>query len=694
MTVRDPAAKALMRRRSHTVAAQSWRGRIACRHFVVGAVLVGCALLFTWPLGRHLGDRIPSGTDPATVALFGLFTAEWTAAAMEQGLPYWDAPFFYPHRGTFAWSEPQPFTSGLVWGLSKLVGIIAAYNIVLLAYLAGAGLATFALARQLTGDSVAALWAALWMACGAYSIQQLGVLHLLATAFPIACLALVLTATDKGRCWTVWGAGVAYFLTWMTCAQFGLFLSLLLPIVLVLMLTWDKRRLGRLARLGAALGVGLVLALPFLLAQRARLAQMGFERDLLNVTGTLEPLDLISPAQGHWLVTGILGWGDDPHYYSWDLGVTPLLCIAIACLVGRRRFWAVDPLQRRRRVALAGVALVSVLLGFGPRIGFTVNETNIGPYALLHAVVPGFDGIRSPARLGMFAMVAVAALSAPALATLRATIRRPRLRYALTVSAFTLLIAEMWAAPITLADPSEGIDDHSDVIAWLRAHPDGAVLELPMSQGDSTAELEVEVQAMRRALRHGHPIVNGYSGYFPEPFRQICWAVGEDLAGRGRRYMDALGVRYVLVHNHDYGEVRHFAIQGALSGQVVFLSETDTVYELRRPRLDPEQFAIPNSATLATAPGVGNIIRIPVTSSAHLARLFLPNVGRVIGTTWPGEGGATVTARLKLRGSVILDARDRWVHIQLLHLSKRSGAGEAALISGERVGDLLLRTRP
>lgn len=73
---------------------------------------------------------------------FGLFTAEWMAEAMEGRLAYGDAPFFYPHRGTFAWSEPQPFTSGLVWFLSKLVGIIAAYNTRLLVYLAGAERAT------------------------------------------------------------------------------------------------------------------------------------------------------------------------------------------------------------------------------------------------------------------------------------------------------------------------------------------------------------------------------------------------------------------------------------------------------------------------------------------------------------------------------------------------------------------------
>ena len=69
-----------------------------------------------------------------------------------------------------------------------------------------------------------------------------------------------------------------------------------------------------------------------------------------------------------------------------------------------------------------------------------------------------------------------------------------------------------------------------------------------------------EVRAMRRALRHGNPTVNGYSGYFPEPYLQMREALRGNLAGRGRRYLEALGVRHVLVHDHEYAASRRGAI--------------------------------------------------------------------------------------------------------------------------------------
>lgn len=72
------------------------------------AVYFLLALIFTWPLARHIASGIPMGTETvATVPLFNLWTLWWNAdrlGALYQG--YWDAPIFYPLEGVFAFSEP------------------------------------------------------------------------------------------------------------------------------------------------------------------------------------------------------------------------------------------------------------------------------------------------------------------------------------------------------------------------------------------------------------------------------------------------------------------------------------------------------------------------------------------------------------------------------------------------------------
>ena len=46
---------------------------VSCREAAGAfAVLALAALVFTWPLARHLGGAVPAGGGPPTVALFGL----------------------------------------------------------------------------------------------------------------------------------------------------------------------------------------------------------------------------------------------------------------------------------------------------------------------------------------------------------------------------------------------------------------------------------------------------------------------------------------------------------------------------------------------------------------------------------------------------------------------------------------------
>jgi hypothetical protein len=476
------------------------------------ALFVAAAVVFTWPLAAHLTSEIPTGSRPATVALFGLFTTEWTGQALEHGLSYWNAPMFHPHAGSFAWSETQPLTSVVVWLISRITGTVLAYNLVLLSYLALTGLAGYALARQLTGDRTAAAWAGLWVTAGAYPISQLTILHLLAGVFPIACIACLVALARRPSLWIAATAAICYCLTLLSCAQFGLFLTMLLPFVLAPLVVGSGLTLRQcVTRFFAPLAAGLLPALPFLLTQRSRLELMGFERSLLDVRGAYSLGDLFLPARGHWL-TGRLT--EAPGVYPSDLGVVLLVCVVTAALLGGFRNVGGDPLLPRQRLAVLLCSSTALVLGFGPRLGAL--------YSALRELVPGLDAVRTPARFGMFATVGLAALAAAGLAFLRGRAGSPARRRLLTVTAFGLLLAEMWALPIRLVNPDREIDNHAEVLSWLGDHTEGRpLLELPMAPGDGEAALEREVWAMRRALLHGSPVVNGYSGYFPEPFRQL-----------------------------------------------------------------------------------------------------------------------------------------------------------------------------
>ena len=178
---------------------------------------------------------------------------------------------------------------------------------------------------------------------------------------------------------------------------------------------------------------------------------------------------------------------------------------------------------------LAIVALWILTWGPFPTIaGQPVIER--GPYSWL-TVIPGFDGLRVPAR---FWILATACLSAACgLVLARAVASGSRRRYAVVAVVACGVIADGWIADMPIVESPR-------LSASLDGHDAGAVLELPL--GNPYDDLE----AMYRSMFHERPVVNGYSGqlppHYPELGRGLADGDGEVLAQLAR-----LGVRDVLV---------------------------------------------------------------------------------------------------------------------------------------------------
>ena len=108
---------------------------------------------------------------------------------------------------------------------------------------------------------------------------------------------------------------------------------------------------------------------------------------------------------------------------------------------------------------------------------------------------------------------------------------------------------------------------------WLRDAPPGAVLHLPIN---NSAFQELHYQYA--TLLHGHPLVNGFSGW-STPLQELMrqpWMPIYDYARFAAtvRMFRSIGVRYVVVHSTDYnvtqladGELTR-TLRGRASGQI------------------------------------------------------------------------------------------------------------------------------
>lgn len=442
------------------------------------------AVVCTAPLAWHL-DRLPLGDEPvATVPRFNLWTLSWTADRLPHLLAgWWDAPIFWPVRGTFAFSEPQPLTGAGFAVLRPLTGGPVAYSLLLLIALTLNGVTADALARRLGARPAAAICAGVLAQALPFVFHELGVLQLVMVWPMFATLAALLAwcATPALRHAACVGLGLAAGV--LTCGYYASLFALCLLVSAPLLVDrrwWSTGPDERARRVGGVMvGVATfgVVAVPLVAGQLERLADR------------------------HWqeatVVAGSAHWRD--WYPSGDLWPgAVLLALAVAGVV----------LARRRHttwffVAFGGVALLA-------SAGLRLEVAGLRPWSLLADHVGALARLRSPFRAAALVEVALVALAVPALDRLLAD--RRRVVRALAPVAVVVAVLTAGVGP----GPLEPVPERPAWAAWLRDRPDGAaVVWLPFAPGTSVADFRPTVDAMLADLGTGHPLFNGYSGFFP-----------------------------------------------------------------------------------------------------------------------------------------------------------------------------------
>jgi hypothetical protein len=283
-----------------------------------------------------------------------------------------------------------------------------------------------------------------------------------------------------------------------------------------------------------------------------------------------------------------------PRWFEWLLGLTAILHLAaaIAVLVARRITWdfgLFDLQMSNANQLLLRAALAAGLAGLiSPRVrawlGLFIRERGFpiaglivagwlslgplplaqgrpvevaAPYRLLYQHVPGFDGLRVPARFGVIEALMLAMLGAYGAQRLA----RARTGRALLAGACVFLFVEATHVPFTtngmapvsgFATPEARLyrpGRAPAVYKEMARQPSGSVLlELPFGQPD------YDLRAMFYSSVHWYPIVNGYSGVFPPHYGLLTSAFSE-MPRHPAISLDAIrtsGATHAIVHEAAY----------------------------------------------------------------------------------------------------------------------------------------------
>jgi hypothetical protein len=225
----------------------------------------------------------------------------------------------------------------------------------------------------------------------------------------------------------------------------------------------------------------------------------------------------------------------------------------------------------RERGYFVAVLLAAMWLSLGPipqSLGRPVEI--VAPYRLLLEHVPGFDGVRVPARFAMIVALALAALAGYG----AAWVSQARLGRAILIVAAVVAVLEGTRLPFIVNGAYALRDFNTPEARLLRparapavyrevaAQPSDAVLiELPLGPPD------FDLRAMFYSVVHWRPLVNGYSGFYPPHYGRLITALSE-IPRHADVSMEALrstGATHLILHQAAYRDGEGEATAQALT---------------------------------------------------------------------------------------------------------------------------------
>ena len=517
---------------------------------VVGG-FTALTLALTYPVVREMTRALPSDLgDP----LLNAWTLAWDADRLAHGLQgFWDAPIFYPYPNTLAYSEHLLGIAVLTAPVQWLSGnAVFTYNVAfLLSYvLAGAGM--YLLTASLTGNRLAAVVAAVAFAFLPFRVSHVAHLQVLMYGWmPIGLWALH-RFFGSGSRRALATFVVVFLLQGLSNGYYLYFFAL--PVVAVIAFELWRRpehRPHRMAQLGVAGAFTLLVLAPVIAAYyqvRTDQQLVRSREDIVRYSADVASYLEGSPALTLWGDT-LSSVGQETDLFP-GLALPLLAAFGLASVAARGRAGQPGSLSVRPIALLyAGIGTAALVLTLGPEpTAWGQRLLSSGPYDWLLAVVPGLDGLRVPARMAVVVYLALAVLAAVGMVAILTRLSR-RLGVTIVVLVSAGVVAEGHRAPMPVLrfEPHLEVADQR-AYTWLEAAPPGAVLELPI-QGDEPANT---LTFQYWTLEHGHPIVNGYSGYISPLFYILKDSSSPlyDLEQFGDllRACRALGVHYVVVH--------------------------------------------------------------------------------------------------------------------------------------------------
>ncbi len=482
------------------------------------------AVVHTWPLATAPG-RLSRNDNGDT--LLNTWAIAWVAHELPRDPAHlFDANIFWPERRTLGYSEAMIVQGVMAMPILALGGSpVLAYNLVLLMGFALTGVAFGLLVYRWTGSLSAALVASSAAAFNSHVLMRLPHLQTQHVEF----LALALFAIDqvfarqRVRDGLVLGIGFAlqaltsiYVMTFSAWAILFASLSRLVK-------PEGAKRLRAVGLLALAAGVAGVLLAPYLWQYYRIHADQGFARgfDLNGAARWENFLSTGSRLYFDWWSAPFVAVSQSKNFP----GFTVLILSVIA--LGARQVRR-DPRARMCAFAALGCLFVAAIPW-------------LPGYAWVSRVVPLFWAVRVQAHIGQIVLVMLAVIAGFGVWRLERAWNGRRGWPVVAACLVVMVNGEALRAPLVYT-PFDGIPAIYDV---LRAERRAVVAEIPLYE---TRHFFQNAPYMLNSTRYWHPMLNGYSGFFPMSYVRAAQALQNFPDYDALAALHDRGVTHVVVH--------------------------------------------------------------------------------------------------------------------------------------------------
>ncbi len=531
------------------------RRQLRLRALAVVTLYLAITIAFSWPLATRLTTSIAADFGDA---VFTSWVMTWVARHLNAVLggdlgawaAMWQAPIFAPDTATLTYSEhfigPTLQVLPLTWITEQP---LLAFNLIWIVTFTLTGVAAHRLAHHWSGSHLAGAVAGLTAMFSDYRIAfSISHLHTLSVHWWLFGLWGLDRFAATSSWWALAGTTAALTMLHLSSNYLMAFCAPFTAAFAV----WTLWRHGRLRDLRAWAGVSVAGAIPVLVVMPVVLRYLA-TREALQVTRSAVEIAANSASLATY---GATAW-------------------SVAPLVGLAIIGAAAPdggsgrVSRPARLVLLGLAVVAIVLSFGPVMQFSAVAVP-GPYRWLMDYVPGFAGLRVPQRFEVIALALCSLLAGIGAEWLA----RWRIGLVVVVGLTALAIQPLRTTPFmidrvigTVGPPPpppylRPSADAPPIYRFARTLPAGAVLiELPFG------DIGYEIRYTYFTLAHGHRIVNGYSGILPPLYLPRAAILATPLADLDLTARALEPATHVVVHTHGWYDDTGTRLRAWLEGR-------------------------------------------------------------------------------------------------------------------------------